>query len=1359
MMKNTRGFAVVLLLALFAANLAFGRTALSAPSDAPVTGVFFIDYDRDGVIDPGEFASDSDPAFPPNGIEVTAYDSAGNSSAGTIIAGTPPTFSVSAAPLVGTQYRLEFALDPADLAAGWTETFRGADSASSTQFVTAGDEASFGITPPSSCPADAEGSTHGKLWTTCFVNGDRDAGGPQEVLVGLNYDTTGSVEAIGFKGDGNNATNSSAELGSVWGVAYDEWDSTLFTSALLKRQSDLGSEGLDGLYWATYPSGSWNSVSLDSLGGPSFGTEPARDIEGTSFDSPFYDIEAFGDVARIGIGDIDLTPDGQTLLVANLAAKAINVYDVSNAPAGSDPVFLRSIPVPNPGCSDTANPGDYEIWAISAIDGNTAYAGAVCTAENSAVGASDLEAHVINVNLSGSAGPSLLTIPLDYARGCAGTFDGVCLDPAGNGAFAVWDDVYDGFLEDDSPVFSDIEIAGDGSLVLGFFSRESHQVGAGNYPPIDGQTWLAKTNASGEILHACNVSGDPHTPSWVLEGPAGSSCDAHNNFPDPTGGDLTDGAVHAGPGGFAEWYGDDRRTYVTGNSSSIRSGHTETTLGGLYVNPYFDEVVTSSMDAFGWYTGGLAWMSTTTGQRSNQIDLYSGETDTGYLGKAAGIGDVEGCYLPMEIGDRVWLDLDGDGIQDPNETPLAGVTVVLRNAAGTVLGVATTDATGHYVFDSSDGIDATTSYMISIEPSTNTTPLPGGYTNADLTPTIQNAGSPVHDSNADADGKITFVTGEAGTNDHSLDAGFQLPTPEPTTTVPPTTEAPSTTAPATTVASTTVPPTTTPATTVPVTTTEAPSTTVAETTTVPPTTTPPTTTPPTTEPPATTEPPTTEAPATTAPLTTEAPTTTVEATTIPPTTVPPTTTPATTVAPTTEPPATTAAPTTAPPETVPPETTAAPTTVLPTTVPPTTAPPVVTTVPVVTAPPPPPPATVPPTAPPTIPPTTAPPDTAPPSTTVPPVDSDPLYSLGSLVWSDLDNDGIVDPGESGIANVTLELFCDEDGDGHPDDANNDGVVNSLDALESTTTDSTGSYMFMGLAPCDYVVGIPPAEWDEELASHLSSDPTSATPNDDVDNDDNGVPAPNGYVFSGILSLGGQEPTSDDPADAPDTFSNKSVDFGFWQPNFDLALRKTLADGTNSSPIGLGQTVTFTISILNQGDVPATGIGIIDYIPAGLGLVDSDWTLDADGNAIITLLGPLAPGATTTVDIDLRVETTAPGFFRNTAEITGATPTTADGSAELVTPTGDPIADVDSIPDAINADALADDQVDANPSTGDEDDHDLAVLNLANPAQPSLLAFTGLEPQALLRAAILLILLGVVLLQGPSAARKPTKQEH
>ena len=53
----------------------------------------------------------------------------------------------------------------------------------------------------------------------------------------------------------------------------------------------------------------------------------------------------------------------------------------------------------------------------------------------------------------------------------------------------------------------------------------------------------------------------------------------------------------------------------------------------------------------------------------------------------------------VEVGDRVWRDLDEDGLQDPQEPPIPGVTVSLWGPNGR-LAVAVTDAQGRFFFSS-----------------------------------------------------------------------------------------------------------------------------------------------------------------------------------------------------------------------------------------------------------------------------------------------------------------------------------------------------------------------------------------------------------------------------------------------------------------------------------------------------------------------------------------------------------------------------------------------------------------------------------------------------------------------------------
>ena len=157
------------------------------------------------------------------------------------------------------------------------------------------------------------------------------------------------------------------------------------------------------------------------------------------------------------------------------------------------------------------------------------------------------------------------------------------------------------------------------------------------------------------------------------------------------------------------------------------------------------------------------------------------------------------------------------------------------------------------------------------------------------------------------------------------------------------------------------------------------------------------------------------------------------------------------------------------------------------------------------------------------------------------------------------------------------------------------------------------------------------------------------------------------------------------------------------PIFDLALFKTLADGTNLGTVSPGDTVTFTLTIENQGAVDAADVEVVDYLPAGLTLADPSWIDNADGTAsLATPIPTLLAGTSTTVDIIFTVDAGATGTIDNFAEISGAT----DGD-------GNPVTDVDSTPDAVDDDVfLTDDDVTGDGlAGGDEDDHDRAQLNV------------------------------------------------
>ena len=158
-------------------------------------------------------------------------------------------------------------------------------------------------------------------------------------------------------------------------------------------------------------------------------------------------------------------------------------------------------------------------------------------------------------------------------------------------------------------------------------------------------------------------------------------------------------------------------------------------------------------------------------------------------------------------------------------------------------------------------------------------------------------------------------------------------------------------------------------------------------------------------------------------------------------------------------------------------------------------------------------------------------------------DTTPIFGgIGDLVWNDANGNGIQDPGEKGIPNVTVNLY------------NSDGTI-----LLDTTTDANGNYFFNGLLPGSYTVGFV---------------------------------APEGYKFSPQKE--GTDDTLDSDADpatgeASVTLTggpgllNLSIDAGLGPGA--LTLEKTATPSTYKK---VGDVISYSYKLINTGDIPLTG---------------------------------------------------------------------------------------------------------------------------------------------------------------------------
>ncbi|MCO6417883.1 hypothetical protein JYK14_17185, partial [Siccirubricoccus sp. KC 17139] len=145
--------------------------------------------------------------------------------------------------------------------------------------------------------------------------------------------------------------------------------------------------------------------------------------------------------------------------------------------------------------------------------------------------------------------------------------------------------------------------------------------------------------------------------------------------------------------------------------------------------------------------------SDAVGGTTQQVTLSSGE----YNGTLdAGFYKPAPVSQPVSLGDFVFEDENANGVQDAGEAGIAGVTVELLGAAGTVVAATTTAADGSYLFSN----QAPATYRVKFA-------TPDGYV-----ATAANQGAnDAKDSDA-VNGVTQQVTLASGQSDTTLDAGF-----------------------------------------------------------------------------------------------------------------------------------------------------------------------------------------------------------------------------------------------------------------------------------------------------------------------------------------------------------------------------------------------------------------------------------------------------------------------------------------------------------------------------------------------------------------------------------------------------------
>ena len=231
-------------------------------------------------------------------------------------------------------------------------------------------------------------------------------------------------------------------------------------------------------------------------------------------------------------------------------------------------------------------------------------------------------------------------------------------------------------------------------------------------------------------------------------------------------------------------------------------------------------------------------------------------------------------------------------------------------------------------------------------------------------------------------------------------------------------------------------------------------------------------------------------------------------------------------------------------------------------------------------------------------------------------------TIGDTLFWDVDNNGGSEPSgaDKPLAGVTVKLTYTTPA----------GVEKTL----TTVTDENGKYSFKDLAPGDYVVTV-----DKASLATVCPECTAQTH------------APSGDLTAAVgqeLSLTSKVTLS------PGAMTNNNQDWAFTGVA-NTAIVKAIADPAEVPAGGFtpGTSVTYTLTVTNEGPSPATGVIAQDKLPSGVTFVSAqgDGTYDAASGKWDLSGEVIEKGATRTLRITVTIDASAAGsVVTNTATI-------------------------------------------------------------------------------------------------------------
>ncbi|MEZ0539737.1 SdrD B-like domain-containing protein [Fibrella arboris] len=654
---------------------------------AQVVGTVYRDYDRNGLQ-----TATAPTELGVAGIKVCAYVDGAAQSFSTITA-TDGSFAFSSGIISpGKRVRIEFSNRPL-----YTYDSPSLTAGSDVQFVQAPAAVNYGISDPADyCQAEP------LLVTPVYQTGA--------------LQNTGTLVTYPFNAEGQPLTvqdmpsqlATSVDIGTVWATALQRQSNQLVSIGFLKRHAALGTLGLGGIY-ITNPNTATSTAYVDAgqyltLASPADLTALAARTLPQSNSTASADAVAFSLVGKVGMGGATFTPSEDKLWVINLYQKTLVRIELGQPirPATSlTPDAFTSFTIPQ-----TFSTGVNRPWAVSYYQGKL-YVGVVNDASISRNRA-DLKACVYAFDLTTNTFNTtpVLVIPLTYRKGWA--VAGADAASSLGDYWEPWSDTWSEYSTNvlssattpqmhrvvrPQPILSSIGFDAEGAIIVGLMDRTGHQTSRNQLAPTETSptpTTVYSGYTGGDLLRAALVNG-----TYLLEanGSAGSNsgCGVNNG----------QGPVYTGPGNTTaagEFYCNEQFTTL----------NQETFAGSLLSNPRLDNMFVNLFNPLTTWSGGTAFFDVQNGDLLRRYEVYrdalSGlSTSTrSTFGASNGLGQINAlCEVaPVSVGNRVWVDTNGDGMQGPAEPPLAGVKLSLYSASGIRLASTISDAQGRYSFQS-----------------------------------------------------------------------------------------------------------------------------------------------------------------------------------------------------------------------------------------------------------------------------------------------------------------------------------------------------------------------------------------------------------------------------------------------------------------------------------------------------------------------------------------------------------------------------------------------------------------------------------------------------------------------------------